>query len=170
MHYFFLLSFRVFAVYGTSLKLVHAAIPPIKPDTHLLDIDPLTHSPFASHPGLHHVFIAGCMAGVVQSFVLTPADLIKCRLQVQTARSQYSGPIDVIRQTLRVNGVQGLYRGLGATLIRGIFKSRQLLLFFFFFFPFFLFPFMTRLLSPPPSQKHHHTEFSLESMNISNAH
>ena len=43
--------------------------------------------------------ISGAMAGVGVSFVLTPVELIKCKLQVENAVvSRYSGPLDCIRQ------------------------------------------------------------------------
>ena len=69
--------------------------------------------------------MAGAGAGTVVPFVLTPVELIKCRLQVQNSMSSefraYTGPIDCIRQTLKTEGlVNGLYKGHGATLLREI--------------------------------------------------
>ena len=69
--------------------------------------------------------MAGAGAGTVVPFVLTPVELIKCRLQVQQSMSPefraYTGPIDCIQQTLKSEGlVKGLYKGNGATLLREI--------------------------------------------------
>jgi hypothetical protein len=74
---------------------------------------------------LFELSLAGAGAGTVVPFVLTPVELIKCRLQVQNSMSSefraYTGPIDCIRQTLKTEGlVNGLYKGHGATLLREI--------------------------------------------------
>mmetsp|Transcript_10405 Transcript_10405/g.14694 ORF Transcript_10405/g.14694 Transcript_10405/m.14694 type:complete len:359 (+) Transcript_10405:173-1249(+) len=70
--------------------------------------------------------LAGAGAGALVPFVLTPVELIKCRLQVQNAGSNagfrtYKGPIDVIVQTIKTEGIaNGLYKGNTATLMREI--------------------------------------------------
>ena len=74
---------------------------------------------------LFELSLAGAGAGTVVPFVLTPVELIKCRLQVQNSMSSefraYTGPVDCIRQTLKTEGlVNGLYKGHGATLLREI--------------------------------------------------
>mmetsp|Transcript_16446 Transcript_16446/g.25573 ORF Transcript_16446/g.25573 Transcript_16446/m.25573 type:complete len:354 (+) Transcript_16446:208-1269(+) len=75
---------------------------------------------------LLQISIAGAGAGAVVPFVLTPVELIKCRLQVQNAGSNsgfrtYKGPLDVIVQTIKTDGIaNGLYRGNSATLMREI--------------------------------------------------
>jgi len=64
---------------------------------------------------------AGSFTGIFVAFVLTPVELIKCRLQVQvTNEAKYKGPIDCIRKIVREEGAVGLYRGLTATLSREI--------------------------------------------------
>jgi hypothetical protein len=68
---------------------------------------------------------AGAGAGFGAAFVLTPFELVKCRLQVQNSLSSgfraYSGPIDVIVQTVKTEGIiKGLYRGHLSTLLREI--------------------------------------------------
>eukprot|EP00045_Choanoeca_perplexa_P016574 m.224715 g.224715 ORF g.224715 m.224715 type:complete len:304 (-) comp17298_c0_seq1:1640-2551(-) len=72
--------------------------------------------------GLFRSAIAGLSSGVAVSFVLTPVELIKCKLQVQTAAGQaqvYAGTMDCIRQTVRnEGGLLGLFRGHSATLLR----------------------------------------------------
>ena len=73
--------------------------------------------------------LAGAGAGAMVPLVLTPVELIKCRLQVQNAATAagstsfrtYTGPLDVIRQTVRDEGIiRGLYRGHASTVLREI--------------------------------------------------
>eukprot|EP00172_Hildenbrandia_rubra_P003878 Plantae.Rhodophyta-Hildenbrandia_rubra.ctg6799.p1 GENE.Plantae.Rhodophyta-Hildenbrandia_rubra.ctg6799~~Plantae.Rhodophyta-Hildenbrandia_rubra.ctg6799.p1 ORF type:complete len:306 (+),score=47.19 Plantae.Rhodophyta-Hildenbrandia_rubra.ctg6799:611-1528(+) len=68
--------------------------------------------------GLHELALCGTGAGLAVSFVATPTELVKCRLQAQTAGGAYGGPVDVARKVVSVSGAQGLYKGLGATLAR----------------------------------------------------
>ncbi|KAJ0914072.1 putative mitochondrial carrier domain protein [Helianthus annuus] len=80
-------------------------------------------------------FVAGAGAGVAVSFLATPTELIKCRLQAQgsgaaivaeagaaaTAAVKYGGPIDVAKHVLRSEGgIRGLYKGLFPTLAREV--------------------------------------------------
>ncbi|CAD7700328.1 unnamed protein product [Ostreobium quekettii] len=63
----------------------------------------------------------GVFAGSVQSFVVTPVDVLKIRLQVQTAvpgQKSYVGAFGMARQIIQRAGVQGLFRGLPVTLLR----------------------------------------------------
>ena len=61
--------------------------------------------------------IAGLGAGLAVSFVASPIELIKAKLQVQYAgKALYKGPIDCIRQQTRGN-VLGIYQGLSACLL-----------------------------------------------------
>jgi hypothetical protein len=69
--------------------------------------------------------LAGAGAGAIVPCVLTPVELIKCRLQVQnsinTTFRPYAGPIDCLIQTVRREGIaKGLYKGNGAMLLREI--------------------------------------------------
>ncbi|GER48351.1 mitochondrial substrate carrier family protein [Striga asiatica] len=64
---------------------------------------------------------AGIGAGAIQSFVITPIELIKIRLQLQRkteSNINHSGPLDVTRNILKTQGWRGMYRGLGITLLR----------------------------------------------------
>ncbi|KAI8368413.1 putative mitochondrial inner membrane transporter ymc3 [Choanephora cucurbitarum] len=63
--------------------------------------------------------LAGLAGGLTVSFVATPVEQIKARLQVQyDAKTKvYSGPIDCIRQLVRNNGVFGLWQGLLPTML-----------------------------------------------------
>jgi hypothetical protein len=66
----------------------------------------------------------GSLAGICVASVLTPVELIKCRLQVQSAIGgqfiKYNGPIDCIVKTIQAEGLQGLYRGNLSMLMREI--------------------------------------------------
>ncbi|ORX88878.1 mitochondrial carrier [Basidiobolus meristosporus CBS 931.73] len=81
---------------------------------------------------LSELCLAGGFSGIAATFVLTPIELIKCKLQVQEARMyrnsvlagshtpHFSGPISVITHTLKSEGVAGFYRGNLPTLFREV--------------------------------------------------
>ncbi|XP_028783922.1 mitochondrial carnitine/acylcarnitine carrier-like protein [Neltuma alba] len=87
-----------------------------------------------SHPGapltVNQQFVCGAGAGVAVSFLACPTELIKCRLQAQSALAgsgaatvavKYGGPMDVARQVLRSEGgARGLFKGLVPTLAREV--------------------------------------------------
>lgn len=75
--------------------------------------------------------ICGAGAGVAVSFLACPTELIKCRLQAQSALAsssssatgaiKYGGPMDVARHVLRSEGgLRGLLKGLVPTLGREV--------------------------------------------------
>lgn len=49
--------------------------------------------------------LTGCFAGATESFVVTPFELVKIRLQDKA--STYAGPIDVCKKVIAKNGVLG---------------------------------------------------------------
>ncbi|KAJ2720323.1 hypothetical protein GGI07_004662 [Coemansia sp. Benny D115] len=68
---------------------------------------------------------AGGMAGGVMSFLNCPVELLKVKLQTQTASAApghkpYTGVFNCGVRTFRERGVAGLYRGLGITILRDI--------------------------------------------------
>ena len=74
---------------------------------------------------LWRLYLAGGGAGFTSAFVLTPVELVKCRLQVQAqaatlAPDAYKGPIDVIKRTIASEGVKGLWKGQMSCLAREI--------------------------------------------------
>ncbi|KAG2769578.1 hypothetical protein PC129_g20238 [Phytophthora cactorum] len=71
---------------------------------------------------LKSVFYAGAVGGFWQTVPLAPAELIKCRLQVQDGRrsSQYQGPMDCIRHIFKARGAPGLFLGFTCTLWREV--------------------------------------------------
>jgi len=73
---------------------------------------------------LENVFWAGCFAGGVQTAIITPIDLLKIRLQLQTARpgtAAYTGPLAMLKRVVsREGGIKSLYRGTTITAIRDV--------------------------------------------------
>ncbi|XP_051127454.1 mitochondrial carnitine/acylcarnitine carrier-like protein isoform X2 [Andrographis paniculata] len=65
--------------------------------------------------------VCGAGAGAAVSFLACPTELIKCRLQAQSATATYAGPMDVARHVIRSEGgVLGLFKGLVPTLAREV--------------------------------------------------
>lgn len=68
--------------------------------------------------------ISAALAGACASFVLTPVELVKCKMQVQNivagpnATGPAPGPIAITRQILARDGVRGLWLGQTGTIIR----------------------------------------------------
>ena len=68
-------------------------------------------------------FISGAVAGTVACVVVTPVELVKCRLQLQETsikESKYKGAFDCARQIIKFDGVRGLYSGLLITVLRDL--------------------------------------------------
>lgn len=49
--------------------------------------------------------LTGCCAGATESFIVTPFELVKIRMQDKA--STYSGPLDVVKKVVQRNGVLG---------------------------------------------------------------
>ncbi|XP_038887492.1 mitochondrial carnitine/acylcarnitine carrier-like protein [Benincasa hispida] len=86
---------------------------------------------FRPYPGasldVSQQVVCGAGAGFAVSFVACPTELIKCRLQAQSALAtsgsvgvavKYGGPIDVAKHVFQSNGVRGLFKGLVPTMAR----------------------------------------------------
>lgn len=78
-------------------------------------------------PSYRGVALGGIGTGAIQSLVLSPVELVKIRLQLQTRTAKgsasikagtHNGPLDVARATLKAEGWRGLYRGLTITVLR----------------------------------------------------
>lgn len=68
-------------------------------------------------------FIAGSVAGLAQSVVCSPMELIKTRLQLQsqnTKNKQFSGALHCLRHIFKTEGFRGVYRGMGITAARDL--------------------------------------------------
>lgn len=82
----------------------------------------------ARDSSLLSVAAAAAVAGVALSPILSPAELVKCRLQMgASARPRgggmFNGPGECIRHLLRTEGPRGLTRGLSGTLARETFGN-----------------------------------------------
>lgn len=67
--------------------------------------------------------VCGAFAGWANCFVVTPVELVKCRLQIQhesKGKAYYKGVLDCIVKTYKESGVRGLYQGNIATIMREI--------------------------------------------------
>ncbi|CAD5169741.1 unnamed protein product [Musa acuminata subsp. malaccensis] len=86
-----------------------------------------------SEPGapltVNQQMVCGAGAGVAVSILACPTELIKCRLQAQSAlagsaassaAAKYGGPIDVAKHVVREAGVRGLFKGMVPTLAREV--------------------------------------------------
>lgn len=71
---------------------------------------------------LPQVFLSGAIAGSIVSNILTPVELVKCRLQVPAEKGAvaYKGPIDCLVRSVREEGLHVLVRGHAATMMREI--------------------------------------------------
>ncbi|KAI7838108.1 hypothetical protein COHA_008116 [Chlorella ohadii] len=78
----------------------------------------LTQGPDLQLPDAAAVPLSAGAAGIVLSFVLSPAELCRLQLGGTERYHSYSGPIDCLRQTVKSEGWRGLTRGLGGTMAR----------------------------------------------------
>ncbi len=66
---------------------------------------------------------AGMFAGLVNSVIVSPMELVKCRLQLQresSATAYYKGPIDCVRKMIAEEGVLSLNNGMVSTVLREV--------------------------------------------------
>ncbi|KAI8621363.1 mitochondrial tricarboxylate transporter [Chytriomyces sp. MP71] len=91
----------------------------------------MTQRPQDKKPTAFQSVTAGMIAGAIEATITYPTEFVKTQLQLQgklskvqlaegaagVARKQFSGPLDVVKVTVREHGVLGLYRGLSALVI-----------------------------------------------------
>lgn len=69
-------------------------------------------------------FAAGGFAGFGTALILTPVELVKCKLQVQQVTGAKAtariGPIKVVSDIIKADGFPGLFRGFFSTLLREV--------------------------------------------------
>eukprot|EP01091_Cochliopodium_minus_P007013 TRINITY_DN16956_c0_g1_i2.p1 TRINITY_DN16956_c0_g1~~TRINITY_DN16956_c0_g1_i2.p1 ORF type:complete len:293 (-),score=45.65 TRINITY_DN16956_c0_g1_i2:8-886(-) len=69
-------------------------------------------------------FLAGTLAGMAQTVSGQPFDTIKVRLQIST---KFKGPIDCFLQSIKSEGIRGLYKGMATPLVfAGVFTAIEL--------------------------------------------
>lgn len=64
------------------------------------------------------LLVCGAASGSITSLLLTPIELVKCKLQVLEAPGYKPGPVSTIASVFRQNGLLGFWRGQLGTLIR----------------------------------------------------
>ncbi|KAK7951618.1 uncharacterized protein PG986_007346 [Apiospora aurea] len=80
----------------------------------------------ASKPKNYKGFVAGVFSGIAKLSVGHPFDTIKVRLQTTDA-TRFSGPLQCVAQTLRNEGVRGLYKGATPPLVGWMFMDSVML-------------------------------------------
>jgi solute carrier family 25 carnitine/acylcarnitine transporter 20/29 len=72
---------------------------------------------------IYEGLICGAIAGWGNSIVVTPIELVKCRLQIQSeskSNAYYKGVLDCIKKTISQGGINSMYQGHYATMLREI--------------------------------------------------
>ena len=72
-------------------------------------------------------FLTGSITGFCTAFILCPADIVKCRAQLQRARGGTGNVKEIMRNIIQKDGLKGFYTGIHAQIARDI-------PFYFFFF------------------------------------
>jgi solute carrier family 25 carnitine/acylcarnitine transporter 20/29 len=78
---------------------------------------------FLQDNSLFEGMITGSIAGFANSFIVTPVELVKCRLQVQRDdknHSKYKGINDCLKKIYSERGFKGIYQGNVITVIREV--------------------------------------------------
>jgi hypothetical protein len=74
----------------------------------------------------HYLVLTSCSAGALASWITSPLDMAKLRLQIQRGKQQqqpnnnfttYRGVVDCLHSAYTQNGIQGLFRGAGARVL-----------------------------------------------------
>ena len=65
---------------------------------------------------------------ILRNFI---GERIKCILQVQamggSGEAKYKGPMDVVKKLYKEGGIRSIYRGTGATLLRGLYINLHII-------------------------------------------
>lgn len=67
--------------------------------------------------------LCGGFAGLLQSVIVSPIEMVKSRLQIQFARpreSLFKGPLDCLVKVWKTQGVRGVFKGMSATVYREV--------------------------------------------------
>jgi len=73
-------------------------------------------------PAHYKGFVAGVFSGIAKLTVGHPFDTIKVRLQTSD-KTRFKGPLDCLLQTVRNEGVRGLYKGATPPLVGWMFMD-----------------------------------------------
>jgi len=80
-----------------------------------------TNRLFTNQDALSSHFMSGMIAGFTQSFICSPVELTKTRLQIQADQggpAKYRGNIDCLKKIFRAEGMRGIFRGQLCTIYR----------------------------------------------------
>ncbi|KAJ1662228.1 mitochondrial ornithine carrier protein [Coemansia sp. RSA 1813] len=95
-------------------------------------------TPADAELSLPQLFVSGGLSGALCAFVISPVELVKCKLQVEnvqeygapsssssssslsssTSKVRFTGPLSVVSHLLRTQGVTGIYKGITPTIAR----------------------------------------------------
>uniref|UniRef100_A0A336LHN7 CSON014443 protein n=1 Tax=Culicoides sonorensis TaxID=179676 RepID=A0A336LHN7_CULSO len=78
---------------------------------------------YSNPESLQAHFLAGSAAGMAQSVICSPMELIKTRLQLQDSikgLEKAKGPLDCMKQIWKKKGTKGIFKGLGITAARDL--------------------------------------------------
>ncbi|KAI8319078.1 mitochondrial carrier [Martensiomyces pterosporus] len=80
---------------------------------------------------LPQLFLSGALSGTICAFVISPVELVKCKLQVENVQAyggggakgatnavKFTGPLSVVGHLLKTQGIGGLYKGIMPTIGR----------------------------------------------------
>ncbi|OAV99891.1 hypothetical protein, variant 2 [Puccinia triticina 1-1 BBBD Race 1] len=73
---------------------------------------------------LPYVALSAACGGAMASFILTPIELVKCKMQVQQIGAtkenpkRLAGPVAIVRSVIKKEGISGLWLGQTGTLLR----------------------------------------------------
>jgi len=83
----------------------------------------MTGTKLSENMSMPQVLLSGAVSGFAVSHVLTPVELVKCKIQVQTkgySGPLYRGPLHCAYSILKSNGPMALFQGYQATVFREI--------------------------------------------------
>lgn len=64
--------------------------------------------------------LAGASSGLCSTLIVTPVELVKCKMQVQQGTGTYRSSADCLRQLLHNNGLKGIFQGNVVTMSREV--------------------------------------------------
>ena len=71
-------------------------------------------------PRSYEPYLTGALSGACTAFVLCPSDVLKCRTQVSMSKGVKKSVTEILKQTLKTQGIFGLYTGITAQIIRDV--------------------------------------------------
>ncbi|KAJ2008600.1 mitochondrial ornithine carrier protein [Coemansia thaxteri] len=88
----------------------------------------ITAVPSDAALSLPQLFLSGGLSGTICAFVISPVELVKCKLQVENVQGyagaanpgavKFKGPLSVVAHLLKTQGIVGMYKGIAPTVAR----------------------------------------------------